>query len=176
MDYIIDIPIEYNVFKSNAYKHLAIMAKRITDKDGKPTFSKILPSTAEDSIIDDYSHKSIQQIVSAIKQLVVNISTDENGIETITIKTTRFLDDELKSFVNTLVNSIKSYVLAYTLSEYLSMNYPDFAKKYTDDCKLHMSEICNLCFFKKPPYVPTQSFDVVCGEIGEETADEGEAN
>lgn len=136
-------------------RHLAVIGKRLYDKEGKNLFSNITTSTAEDAIFDHYVAAAAQNIATALAQFVSGY-TDTS----ITVTGTRW-DTNLTTAVT---NAAQSYALFFSVGEYLAMTHPELAEKYYRDAQGMMNTIVSSAYEKDPP-VSAFSFSDPTGTV-----------
>lgn len=123
-------------------RHLAIIGKRLYDKEGKNIFSNITVSTAEEEIFSHYVAAAAQNIAATLAQFVTAY-TDTS----ITVDSSRW-DAAVTS---SLQKAAESYALFFAVGEYLAMTHADLAEKYYRDAQGAMSTIVTTAYHKDPP-------------------------
>jgi len=131
-------------------RHLSVIGKRTANKNGENVFSQITISSAEEPIFLQYIQQASQNVVAAINQFVSNY-VDNGSFISFKVTNTRWNDPTTPNFVEAFRPALKKYLVMYTVAEYLSMNFPELAKKYFDAVLQAMQAIIQLVFFKAPP-------------------------
>lgn len=139
----------YSGLRPDIERHLSVIGKRATNNAGENIFSKITLSSAEWTILTQYMQQASQNVVAVIEQFVSGYTETDTGVS-FNVTNTRWNDPNTPSFVATFSPAYKKYVVMYTLAEYLSMNFPEYAKKYYDAAQQALTAIIRLVFFKAP--------------------------
>lgn len=138
--------ISFNTLKSLVKRHLSVIGKRLYDKEGKNLFSNITTSSAEDPIFDQYLAAAVQAVETVLHQFITSW-TDNTTSVTMTLVNTRGDSD----FEARTQKFIESYMVLFTVGEYLAMTHPDIAQKYRIDVEGTMQSLVQYVFYKKPP-------------------------
>ena len=131
-------------------QHLAVIGKRQTDSADKSLFAAITLSSNELPLLSQYLQQAAQNVVSSIDRFV-SAYTETDSEVAFDVTNTRWNDPTTPSFVEAFPRTFRKYCIMYTISEYLSMNFPELAKKYFDAAAQALQAIIQLVFFKAPP-------------------------
>lgn len=146
--------VSINVTFANLYpdiqRHLSLIGKRLHNKNGENMFSAVTLSSAEKDIMAQYMQQGAENVVAAIQQFVSNYIETTTGV-TFHVTNTRWNDIQAPNFYPAFIKAFNSYLINYTLSEYLSMNFPELAKKYIQAALNFLTALIHLVFFKAPP-------------------------
>lgn len=146
----VPISFSYTEYLPEIQRHFSVIGKRTYNNAGDNIFSKITLSSAETPILTQYMQQASQNVVAAIEQFVSAYVESATGV-TFNVTNTRWNDPTTPSFVAAFDPAFKKYVVMYTVAEYLSMNFPELAKKYFDAALQALQAIIRLVFFKAPP-------------------------
>ena len=113
-------------------------------------FSAVTLSSAEKDILAQYMQQGSENVVAAIEQFVSSYNETPTSVA-FYVTNTRWNDPNTPSFYPAFMKAFNSYLINYTLSEYLSMNFPELAKKYLQTSLNFLTAIIHLVFFKAPP-------------------------
>lgn len=152
--------ITFNTLKGDIQRHLSTIGKRQYTKDGQNIFSGITLSSEERTLLDQYIRGAVQTVEGLLRPLVTSFTTTDSSI-TMTLVNSRGLSD----FDTRCGEFVTSFIIAYTLNEFLGMNYPDLAKKYDDESKGQMEALMLYAFYKEPPTAPAYSYSNVSGTV-----------
>lgn len=152
--------LSFNTLKSDIQRHLSVIGKRQHNKDGMNLFANITVSSEERPIFDQYIRGAAQTVEGMLRQLVTSFSMTSTDI-TLVLTNTRSLSD----FDSRCKEMVTSFIIAYTLNEYLGMNYPDLARKYSEEAANHMQSLLLYAFYKEAPTAPGYSYSNVTGTI-----------
>lgn len=135
-------------------KQLAVIGKRMFDKEGKNLFSNITTSSLENPVLQGYIDVGAQNVVTALADFSSTFS--DNAIQV--------ADPRWSSaIVNAVNGAVKSYVILFATGEYLAMVYPEIAKKYQADAAGMIVTVVNAAHAKLPPLQSESDFDDVSG-------------
>lgn len=150
--------ISFNTLKSDIQRHLSVIGKRQYSKDGQNMFSNITVSSEEKAIFDQYIKSGAQTIEAMLRPLVTSFSTSSTDI-TLILTNTRGSQD----FDSRCKEMATSFLIAYVLNEFLGMNYPDLAKKYSDEASTNMQSLILYAFQKNEPSHSSASYNDING-------------
>lgn len=142
--------LSFTTLKSDIQRHLSVIGKRQHTKEGVNLFAGITVSSEERPIFDQYIKGGAETVESMLRPLVTAFSISSDNI-TLTLTNSRGnsdFDDRCKEIVS-------SFIVAYTLNEYLGMNYPELAKKYQGETANYMQSLLLYAFHKEKPAVST---------------------
>lgn len=146
--------VSINVTFANLYpdiqRHLSIIGKRLHNTKGENMFSAVTLSSAEKDIMAQYMQQGAENVVAAIQQFVSSYNETATSVA-FYVTNTRWNDPNTPSFYPAFIKAFNSYLINYTLSEYLSMNFPELAKKYIQAALNFLTALIHLVFFKAPP-------------------------
>ena len=151
----------FSTLKSDIQRHLSVIGKRQYNKDGQNMFANITVSSEERPIFDHYIMGAAETVEGMLRPLVTAFSVSSGTSITLTLTNSRGaanFDDRCKEFVT-------SFIIAYTLNEYLGMNYPDLAKKYQDEATNYMQSLMLYAFEKEAPTASSSSYANVTGTV-----------
>lgn len=143
------ISVAFSSLHSEVQRHLSVIGKRQYNKEGVNEFSQITVSSAEKDIFNLYMQSAAQQVVANIEQFVSAYTETESSV-TFNVTNTRWEKTPTPVFTQSFVTSFKKYLVFYTVSEYLAMNFPELAKKYYNLALQKLQAIIQLVFFKAP--------------------------
>lgn len=146
--------------KKDMKAHLAIIGKRLYDKEGKNLFSNVTLSTAEEPVIEQYISTAAQNIEALLQHFITGFSVTQKNV-TISIHNTRGASD----FSQRCEEMVKSYITIYVVAEYLAMTHPEMAEKYRQDAGNALLSLQLYVFHKQAPTEPTKSYEDIKGEI-----------
>lgn len=152
--------LSFNTLKADIQRHLSAIGKRQHTKEGMNMFANITVSSEERPIFDQYIKGAAQTIEGMLRPLVTSFSIGESSI-TLVLTNTRALAD----FDDRCKDMVTSFIVSYTLNEFLGMNYPDLAKKYAEESSNHMQSLLLYAFYKEAPTESTASYADVTGTI-----------
>ena len=144
------ITLTYSSIYPEIQRHLSVIGKRAANKAGENIFSAVTVSSAEKPIFDQYIQQAAQNAVAAIERFVSAYTEGTSSI-TFLVTNTRWNDPSTPSFVGAFAPSFRKYVIMYATAEYLSMCFPEYAKKYYEAAIAALTAIIRLVFFKAPP-------------------------
>lgn len=152
--------ISFTTLKNDIQRHLSVIGKRQHTKDGVNMFAGITVSSEERPIFDQYIKGAAQTIESMLRTLVTAYSISSTEIN-LTLTNSRAIDN----FDDRCKEMVTSFIVAYTLNEYLGMNYPDLAKKYQSEATNHLQSLMLYAFEKEPPTATSYNYSDVNGQI-----------
>ncbi len=117
-------------------KQLALIGKRAIDNNGKPLFSKVTVSTAEEAALQDFLMAAKQNLASA---LIRRISFTGN------------LVNVYGTNVIVLSNAVHEYLIAEIVSKYMSAYYPQQAMPYAQVAVEALSSVVNIAYTRAEP-------------------------
>lgn len=153
------ITLTFSNLKSLVKKHLSIIGKRMYDKDGKNMFSNITVSSAEDPIFEQYIVEAAQNVEAILRQFVTSFSSSSTQVS-LTLVSPR----GITNFETRCGEIIQSYIVTYSVAEYLSMTHPDFAAKYMRQRDANMESLVAYAFSKEAP-VTANTFVNPTGQV-----------
>lgn len=144
------IQIAPNTIKTQVKKHLSIIGRRVKDNTGKSLYSSIQLTANEDNIVENYMDGAIDFIVGQLADVVT--ITLINGSYSVTFSNSRWTGGVNKAdFTPSFNDAFTRFVVAYTVSQVLSMYAPEYAKKYDADVTNCLVSLKQLVFTKQPP-------------------------
>lgn len=153
--------ITFKTIKDAIKRHLSIIGKRMYSKDGKNLFSDITVSSAEDPIFNQYISAGAQSVEALLRPLVKEYTVNDNTSIGMTLTNTR--EDE--DFDKRCVEFITTYIVMYSVGEYLAMTHPELAEKYRLDAANAIQALQIYAFYKTPPKQAGYSYNNVIGLI-----------
>lgn len=138
---VININVD-NVF-SEVQRHLAMIGKR-THPEIK--FSAVTLSTRERIVFFHYTSEAVRSISGLAPERVMSYAKDANSFS-IHVIHGRDSDD----YTTLFTDGVLGYVLNYCLAQYLSMNFPELAKKYIEEADISLADLRRLLFRKDAP-------------------------
>ncbi|MBQ8711538.1 MAG: hypothetical protein IJ551_01750, partial [Prevotella sp.] len=153
--------INYDSVIRSVKRHLAIIGKRLRNKEGKNLFSDITLSSAEDKeILTQYINAAAQNVAALLRPLLSSytISTDE---AVLTLDNTRSDAD----FENRCQDLSTTYMVLFTTGEYLAMLHPELAQKYQTDAANAIQSLTRFSLYKQPPTPSHYSYAAPTGII-----------
>ena len=153
--------LSFSTLKSDIQRHLSVIGKRQYTKEGQNMFANITVSSEERPIFDHYITGAAETVEGMLRPLVTAFSITSGTSITLTLTNSRGktdFDDRCKDYVT-------SFIIAYTLNEFLGMNYPDLAKKYQDEATNYMQTLVLYAFEKEPPTSSASSYANVTGTV-----------
>lgn len=151
----VSINVTFSSLYPDIQRHLSLIGKRLHNKNGENMFSAVTLSSAEKDIMAQYMQQGAENVVAAIQQFVSSYNETATSVA-FYVTNTRWNDPNTPSFYPAFIKAFNSYLINYTLSEYLSMNFPELAKKYIQAALNFLTALIHLVFFKAPP-VPSNS-------------------
>lgn len=149
---------------SDVRKHLSIIGKRQTDKQGNLLFTGVTLSSKEQDVIDMYIKAAAQIFSSELAPLVQYYGTSEGDYLGLTIESTRWSDANQKAFSD----NFNGFITSYIVNAVLAADYPELAKKYESDMQNHIVAASKLVYAKTPPSLSEYTLPDMQGEIGDE--------
>lgn len=156
------VTLDWCRIRDEVSKHLAIIGKRLTDKDGTTLFAKTTLSSEEESIIQHYVNAAAETFTGELAPLVTYYNSGD--FLTFKVKNTRWADDDTGITVPFEGNFI-GYCIAYTANAVLGMTYPELSKKYGDDMTNHINAAIKLVYIKNEPSFDSRSLSDVNGAM-----------
>ena len=147
------ITIPFTNIKTASKRHLSIIGKRLYTKDGKNLFSDITLSSNEDPILNIYIQTAAQNIESALRQLITVYTLTTDTSVSMTITNTRHARTSDSAFGAQCQQMFETYMMLFTVGEYLAMVHPELAEKYYRDATAQMNTILAFVFYKGEPPV-----------------------
>ena len=146
----LNIQIAPSTIKTQVKNHLSIIGRRVKDNTGKSLYSSIQLTTNEDNIVETYMDGAIDFLVGQLADVVT--ITLINGSYNVTFANSRWTGGENKAdFTPSFNDAFTRFVVAYTVSQVLSMYAPEYAKKYDADVTNCLVSLKQLVFTKQPP-------------------------
>ena len=139
--------INFATTKAAIKRHLSIIGKRIYTKEGTNLFSNITVSSVEDAIFEQYIQAAAQNVEAMLRQLVTFYSVISGTQIEITLENKRG-DVNFDTRCGELINS---YVVLFSVGEYLSMTHPELAAKYAKDAEGAIHALFSYAFYKGGP-------------------------
>ena len=152
--------LSFNTIKSEVQRHLSVIGKRMYDKEGRNMFSNVTVSSDERPILDQYIKEAAQTVEGALRQLVTAFAIGSSDI-TLNLTNTRGAQD----FDARCKEMVTTFIVSYTLNEYLGMTHPDISRKYQGELQVNMEALMNYAFYKEPPTKATYAYSDVKGTI-----------
>lgn len=146
----VSINVTFTTLFPDIQRHLSIIGKRLHNNKGENLFSAVTLSSAEKDILALYMQQGAQNVVAVIEQFVSNYIESTTKVA-FHVTNTRWNDPNTPNFYPAFIKAFNSYLINYTLSEYLGMNFPELAKKYTQASLNYLTAIIQLVVFKAPP-------------------------
>lgn len=146
----VSINVAFSSLYPDIQRHLSLIGKRLHNKNGENMFSAVTLSSAEKDIMAQYMQQGAENVVAAIQQFVSSYNETTTSVA-FYVTNTRWNDPNTPSFYPAFIKAFNSYLINYTLSEYLSMNFPELAKKYIQAALNFLTALIHLVFFKAPP-------------------------
>ena len=153
------ITIVWETVKNAVNRHLSIIGKRATDKNGESLFSGITLSSIEDDIFLQYINAAAETFVGELSPMVT--AYDSGDTLTITISSHRWSNGHSIAFEGNFMG----FVVSYVANAILGMNYPEYAKKYADDMRNHISAALKLVYTNQAPSVSSAKYEEVKGIV-----------
>lgn len=138
--------ITFSDIKTAVKKQLAVIGKRTYNKEGVNKFSAITLSSAEEPVLDMFLSTGLQNVQTALAQLIVSYS-ESSTLVTMQVKNTRGMAD----FDTRCCELVKNYLTYFVLSEYLSMVHNEMAEMYTRNAVAMMGTLTATVYHKNPP-------------------------
>jgi hypothetical protein len=146
----LNIQIAPSTIKTQVKNHLSIIGRRVKDNTGKSLYSSIQLTTNEDNIVETYMDGAIDFLVGQLADVVT--ITLINGSYNVTFANSRWTGGVNKAdFTPSFNDAFTRFVVAYTVSQVLSMYAPEYAKKYDADASNVLVTLKQLVFTKQPP-------------------------
>lgn len=125
-------------------------------------FAKVTLSSEEKGIMQQYINAAAETFASELAPLV----TYYNSADFLVFKITnsRWTDSE-NSVSVPFEGNFMGYTIAYVANAILGMNYPDIAKKYSEDMVNHLNAAIKLVYIKKEPDKPSETLADMTGEV-----------
>lgn len=153
---------------SKIKKHLAIIAKRARDREGKSIFSEITTSTTEDYIYEDMISFGVNDMVARLKDLCsVYVNDGENitfdmysdrwKIEKTEIEIEDEVDVATMDLINNLTESITNFVFNFAVARYLNSISPAVGKysdAYIENSNNILNTLVEFAFVRRAIRVP----------------------
>lgn len=155
-----NISISYSSLMDDAKRHLSVLGKRIYSNGGVNMFSDITVSTAEDQILRLYMSTAADNVRSALSP-ILSPSADTSTNFIFTVSNDRAPQD----YQGRLTTMISSYMVLFTVGEYLAMAHPDIAAKYTTDHTGAMRSLVFYAYQKVSPQPSEKSYSDVTGTV-----------
>lgn len=149
---------------SDVRKHLSIIGKRQTDRQGNLLFTGVTLSSKEQDVIDMYIKAAAQIFSSELAPLVQYYGTSEGDYLGLTIESTRWSDASQKAFSD----NFNGFITSYIVNAVLAADYPELAKKYESDMQNHIVAASKLVYVKTSPSLSEYTLPDMQGEIGDE--------
>lgn len=126
--------------------HVAMIGKRINDAESMPAFSNLVLSTREREVIAMYVAEAVRSVNAICPERVLTYKDKEDSLSVYIVNGR---DSEPKD--NVLVSAVKAYVRNFCAAQYLSMAFPEQAKKYITETDTSGADLRNLIFHKEAP-------------------------
>lgn len=142
-----DIEITYSDISSIVERSLSIIGKRSIDEKGNLLFKDITIGTREKEILTDYYKSAVMHIASELRRYVT-LETSATASYTIQLTLDDDYNDKLQ---NTIIQSVKEYIVAYSLYSWFTVTAPAIYKKYLADAQNAMGYLTYQVFHRKRP-------------------------
>ena len=156
------ITLDWSRVKSEVNKHFSFIGKRLKNKDGTTQFAKITLSSEEKNIMQQYINAAAETFAAEMAPLVTYY--DNGDFLVFKVKNTRWADNENGLSVP-FESNFMGYTVAYVANAVLGMNYPELAKKYSEDMVNHLNAAIRLVYIKKPPTASGKKWTSMEGEM-----------
>lgn len=175
---VITITVSIASLTTKVKTHLSVIGKRAKDATGKPLYSDLSTSTAEDAVLwKDLMANGSENVVAALDQLSGSYHI-ENDTITFKVMSERWKDfsaDNEHDLTEALHDAIVKFLWQYTLLHFLSIIHPAespkgapfFAATYERACESTLGAIRNLAYLKRPPIQSDKDYSNVTGEVVE---------
>lgn len=150
--------ISFNTIKSEVQRHLSVIGKRMYDKEGRNMFTNVTVSSDERPIFDQYIKEAAQAIEGALRQLVTAFNIGASDF-TLTLTNSRGSQD----FDTRCKELVTSFIVSYTLEEYLGMTHPELSRKYQGEMQNDMESLMAYALHKNEPSHSTASYNDING-------------
>lgn len=138
--------------------HLSLIGKRLKDKDASTLFGTITLSTAEESIIGQYTKSALAHISAEFPELI----TDYNeGTVSITVSRDRWNGNMSAAFSS----SVNAALIACVTYEIISSYAPDYSKKFADDVNSSIKDLRAHLYTPLAPSAPSKSLGDCIGVV-----------
>lgn len=153
--------ISYSDIKTRVKRRLAIIGKRLQDKQGNILFAGTTLSTNEEAILKEYIDESAHVFFGNFTDNINYYTVREDNFLVIfsgnRINETPHLEEFASNFID--------YIVAYVANAVLAMNYPDQAKKYEVDMQNHLQAATKLIYTKNAPTASEHTLGDMTGEV-----------
>lgn len=153
--------INYSDIEKRVRRRLAIIGKRLQDKQGSILFAGTTLSTNEEAILKEYITEAVQVFFGNFADNVNYYI--ENSDSFLVIFSGNRVNESPK--MSEFLTNFESYIVAYVANAVLSMNYPDQAKKYEVDMQNHLQAATQLIHAKDAPTVSTHKLEDMTGKV-----------
>ncbi len=142
------ITVDWCSVRASVSKHLAIMGKRLKDKDGSTLFANITLSSEEKGIMNQYISAAAETFASELAPFITYYNNGDFLM--FTVKNSRWADG-VDGVSVPFEGNFMGYTIAYVANAVLGMTHPDLAKKYADEMENHLNAAVKLFYVKKLP-------------------------
>lgn len=156
------IRLSWSHVRSEVSKHLAIIGKRMKDKDGTTLFANVTLSAEEKEIMTQYMNAAAETFSAELSPLLVYYNSKDTLV--FKVRNLRWTDGDNGVTVPFEGNFI-GYVNAYVANAILGMTYPELAKKYGEDMANHLSAAIKLIYIKRQPTNSYKTLEDMKGEV-----------
>lgn len=139
------VSINTSNIKSRVKAHLAIIGRRLNIKEGDKSYQRIVLTDNELDLVDDY----IKAATAFLAAQFPEILTQYNGTSS-----AQSFDDASRrtTYASSALSDVyASYILSYSIGEYLATINIDMAKKYQQDAIQFLNAARNIIYSKTPP-------------------------
>ena len=139
---------------------LAMMGKRLSDKDGKTMFTSVTLSNAEETYLNTYLKKGVALFLGEFAPRITGYTKGDSI--TITFHSTRVNDSKIAVFEENLIN----YVVAYMELKVFGLSLTEEARKNEEaEMQAYLSAASKLFFSFDPPSQGTKTLLDMTGEV-----------
>lgn len=151
----------YSDIKTKVKRRLAIIGKRLQDKQGNILFAGTTLSANEEAILKEYIDESVQVFFGNFVDNI-NFYNIKDDCFLVIFSGDRVSETpQLEEFASNFM----SYIVAYVANAVLAMNYPDQAKKYEVDMQNHLQAATKLIYTKNAPTPSEKKIGDMTGEV-----------
>lgn len=153
--------INYSDIEKRVKRRLAIIGKRLQDKQGNILFAGTTLSSTEEVILKEYITEAVQVFFGNFADNVSYYNEHEDSFLVIFSGNRVNESPKMEEFAS----NFESYIVAYVANTVLAMNYPDQAKKYEVDMQNHLQAATRLIHSKDAPTTSEHKLGDMTGKV-----------
>lgn len=146
--------VKYQDLRDRVRSKLAIVGKRLYDKNGNSLFDKVTASSIEDSVLESYVRQAANDTIAQLAGYIVSVSRVP-GDESVTITFHTGQD------MNTTLNmNIQDFCVLDATAMFMSSYYPQQAQPFIDAAKSAINNLVVDVFSKPLPTTDTSYSEI----------------